>query len=107
MPKLNILGNEYEVKIVDVACTDYYGEIVDATSEIRISDKRPTKVRFATLIHEMLHGINGHTGFPLGKEDKEEDVIILLGNAIADTLLRSGVITTEQIERYFNGNEAT
>jgi len=104
MPKLNILGNVYEVKVVDVAAGDYYGEIRDDVQEIRISDKHPIEVRFGTLIHEMLHGINGHTGFPFGK-DKDEEVIILLGNVIADTLLRSGVITTEQIERFLNGNE--
>ena len=103
MQKLNIMGNVYTIKLVDVEVSDYYGQISPAMSEIRIAKHLSIEAKFQTLIHEMIHGIAGHSGF--FKDDKtEEKFATLFGNLIGDTLLRSGVVTTKQIQEYFDGN---
>ena len=71
--KINILGLEYQIKIVSTVDRHQalWGKINYETQEIVISSNISSQHQLQTIIHELLHGILTHLGYSNHSDDEQ------------------------------------
>lgn len=96
---LNILGVPYEIIYVDNPAevdwkrrSSLWGQVDYWERKIRVYDKdRPLEDLWKTILHEVLHALADELKLRLGKDENHDELDILSG-ALADTLIRNGLL---------------
>lgn len=97
--QINILGKVYKISYIDIPSEvdhnkreSLFGSIDYWKKSINIYNKLTKEDKFETLLHEVLHAIESDLRFECFNGDDGHDALDILALALADTLVRNGMI---------------
>ena len=91
--KLVICGVTYKVSLMkgSIDADEEFGRINYSAREIRIQD-HGAETNWATLLHEMMHGLSFHYGLRLDDTEEKHQEMDALASILMDTLARNNII---------------